>query len=267
MKFGICASFREVALLNTRPFDFLEENIQRFLVPEQPQAVFDDLLREARRLSLSPEVANTFFPSDLFLIDTATRRRDAPRLERYVKTTLQRAEQAGIQVLVFGSGLARACPEGYDPQAALRQLGDALATWCDWARGYGVTIALEPLRYEETNMLNTVEECGTFLSGLSGRGAQLIVDLYHMACNREAPESMLPWTSLLSHVHVAQQAGRAAPTADGEDFRSAFAVLKRAGYDRRISIECHWRDLACEVDSALSVLREQWQSSTMGSSE
>ena len=44
MKFGICASYKEVAALQARPFDYLEENVQRFLVPEQTQEHFEGIL-------------------------------------------------------------------------------------------------------------------------------------------------------------------------------------------------------------------------------
>jgi hypothetical protein len=40
MRFGICAPYREVATLETYPFDYLEENVQRFLIPKRPQSVW-----------------------------------------------------------------------------------------------------------------------------------------------------------------------------------------------------------------------------------
>ena len=57
---------------------------------------------------------------------------------------------------------------------------------------------------------------------------------------------------------LSQLQGRAAPGQHGEDFRPYFSVLHRAGYDQRIVIECHWHNIAAEVDTALAVLREQW---------
>src|SRR3954447_3105378 len=64
MRFGVCASFQEVATLETMPFDFLEENVQQFLIPERPQADFEALLREARRLPVPIETAYAFLPGD-----------------------------------------------------------------------------------------------------------------------------------------------------------------------------------------------------------
>jgi sugar phosphate isomerase/epimerase len=265
MRFGINVPFQEVAKLATLPFDYLEENVQRFLVPEKPQEHFEQLWQAARALPVPIEAANSLLPSDLFLVATPTRQVDTERLERYIKTALQRAEQVGMSILVFGSGGARACPEGYDVADAVQQIGDHLATWSTWARDYGVQIVLEPLRYEEANTLNTVAEGGALVSQHIASGARLLADIYHMLCNSEAPETLLPWASLLSHVHVAEQKGRTAPGRHGEDFRPYFAALKRCGYDQRMSIECNWHDLPEEVDLAIRVLREQWEQASVGS--
>ncbi len=258
MRFGICAPFREVTTLTSIPFDYLEENVQRFLAPEQSQTYFEEQLQVARTLPVPIEAANSLLPSDLVLVATSTRQVDTVRLERYIKTALQRAERAGIRVIVFGSGTARACPAGYDHDDAVRQIGEHLATWSEWARNHGVQIVLEPLRYEETNTLNTIAEGGALVSQHTASGARLLADVYHMLCNCEAPETLSPWVSLLSHVHVAEQQGRTAPGQHGEDFRPYFSALHRGGYDQRISIECNWHDLISEVDLALAVLREQW---------
>jgi sugar phosphate isomerase/epimerase len=114
------------------------------------------------------------------------------------------------------------------------------------------------LRYEETNTLNTVAEAGALIARINKPCARLLADIYHMACNNESPEELLLWASLLSHVHVAEKQERAAPGRYGEDFRPYFSALHQAGYDRRISIECSWQNLAAEVSPAIETLRRQW---------
>lgn len=260
MRFGICASFRDILPLNTITFDYLEENVQRFLVPEQPQTHFEALLTEARALPIPIETANVLIHSNLPLVTTPTQRTDTVRLERYIKTVLQRAERVGIRAIVFGSGGARACPPGFDHHDAVQQIGNHLATWSAWARDYGVQFVLEPLRYEETNILNTVAESGALVSQLAPSGARLLIDTYHMACNQEAPATMSPYLPLLAHVHVAEKQDRAAPGTHGEDLRPYFSVLRQGGYDQRISIECNWHDFPSQVNQAIAALKGQWQS-------
>lgn len=263
MKFGVCASFQDILLLPNITFDYLEENVQRFLVPEQPQADFEHLLTRARSLPIPIETANVLIPSHLPLIATPTQQVDTGRLNRYMQTVLRRAEQVGIHVIVFGSGGPRACPPGYNHQDAIQQVGQHLATWSEWARNHGVQFVLEPLRYEETNILNTVAESGALITQLASPGAKLLIDTYHMACNREAPETIVPYLSLITHVHVAEQQERAAPGRHGEDLRPYFSVLHQGGYNQRISIECNWRDFSSEVNQAIAVLREQWATAAL----
>jgi sugar phosphate isomerase/epimerase len=261
MRFGICAPLRQVVQLKEFPFDYLEEGVQRFLLPERPQQEFVALWHEAQNLPVPIEAVNALLPADLVLIATPTQQVDTPRLERYVKTTLQRAEQAGISMLVFGSGKARSCPPDYDRADALRQLSDHFARWSNWADQYHVRLVLEPLNYGESNMLNTVAESGAWLSHIPQAGASLLADLYHMRLNREAPDTLMPWVAHLSHVHLAEVEGRAAPGQHGDDFRPYFRVLRKGGYDQRITIECHWHDLAAEVGPALAILHRQWAES------
>ncbi|GCE12915.1 sugar phosphate isomerase/epimerase family protein [Tengunoibacter tsumagoiensis] len=262
MRFGICARFQHVAALQAYPFDYLEEAVQRFLVPEQPEEDFEDLLREARRLPVPIEAANSLLPARLALVETPTQSIDRPRIQRYMQTTLQRAEQAGIRLLVFGSGGARHCPPDYALKDAVQQIGEHLATWSEWAKQHGIEIVLEPLQYAETNTLNTVAEGGELVASIEHSGARLLADTYHMAANKEDPESLFTWGSLLSHVHVAELEDRAAPGHHGDDFRPYFSALQRAGYDQRISIECKWQDLSQEVPTAIAILREHWATST-----
>jgi sugar phosphate isomerase/epimerase len=115
------------------------------------------------------------------------------------------------------------------------------------------------LRYEETNILNTVADGGALVASVAESGARLLADTYHMACNHEAPETISPYLPLIAHVHVAEQQDRAAPGHHGEDLRPYFAVLRRGGYDQRISIECNWHDFPAQVNQAVSVLKEQWE--------
>jgi sugar phosphate isomerase/epimerase len=263
MRFGICVSYQQAAALDLITFDYLEESVQRFLIPERPRDEFEERLREARALPVPVETANVLLPADLKLVATPSQHVDQGRIERYIKTALQRAEQTGITVIVFGSGVARAYPPDGDRELAERQIGEHLARWGAWAQEHGVTFALEPLRYDETNILNTVAESGELIKRIDSSGARLLADTYHMACNGEPPGSLAALAPLLAHVHVAERQERAALGTHGEDLRPYFTALQNGGYDARISIECHWNDFDVEAAPAVAALRAQWQSAAM----
>ncbi|HZU02234.1 MAG TPA: sugar phosphate isomerase/epimerase family protein [Ktedonobacteraceae bacterium] len=266
MKFGICTyctSIQEIAQALSPSLleyvKYVEVGVKTFLVPEQPQEAFDAQVREARLLPVPVEAANGLFPNNLKLIATPTQPIDQARIEHYVRTTLRRAEQAGIKIIVFGSGAARRCPADYDKTAALQQIAEHLERWSRWAREHGITIVLEPLSVQESNMLNTVAESGALVARISNSGARLLADTYHIGCNGEDPQTMIPHGSLLAHIHVAEVQGRRAPGSSGEDMRPTFSVLHHVGYNQRISIECCWQHLATQLPLAVTTLREQWE--------
>src|SRR5260370_22925727 len=138
MRFGICAPYREVAALETCPFDYLEENVQRFLLPERPQEEFEEFWQEARQLPVPIEVGNSLLLAEMRLVATPTQSVDTQRLERYMKTALQRAEQVGIRIIVFRSGWARVCPPDYSHTDALQQIEAHFSQASEWSQTNGV---------------------------------------------------------------------------------------------------------------------------------
>src|SRR5437763_13818944 len=82
MKFGICAPYNEVAKLETYPFDYLEENVQRFLLPERPQEDFEEAWRKARTLPMPIEAANSLSPAGMTFVTTPAQPVDTERVDR-----------------------------------------------------------------------------------------------------------------------------------------------------------------------------------------
>ncbi len=263
MRLGACVSVHVAVTCPGLPLDFVEENVQRFLCPERSDAEFESNLARAQQLPIQVEAANAMFPSDLRLVAGPGLPIDGTRVQRYARTAIERAGRAGILVIVFGSGAARARPDGVSREEALAQLGEHLAAWSVWAEDAGIVLALEPLRCEETNIVNTIGEGGRLVQSVARPGVGLLVDLYHAACNGEAPESVLPFPSILSHVHVAEMRDRSAPGRYGEDFRPWLSVLHKMGYDGRISLECAWQDFATEAGPAIAALRAQWNEAAL----
>jgi len=218
MRIGVCTSFGHAAVVQRAGADYIEENVQRFLCPERPREEFLLQLSGAADAPLAIEAANALLPPDMKLVGMPGRQPDRSRIERYVRTALERAAEASIGLVVFGSGAARECPAGCDPGEAVPQIGEYLATWSAWAQACGIRIALEPLRYGETNTLNMLAEGGALVSSIAHSGATLLADIYHMACNGEGPDCLMPWSAVLSHVHVAERQDRSAPGRYGEDF-------------------------------------------------
>jgi sugar phosphate isomerase/epimerase len=69
---------------------------------------------------------------------------DAARIARYAETAFRRASEAGVEIVVFGSGGARTAPEGYPKKKAIEDFVIALRKVGALAEGHGVSVVVEP---------------------------------------------------------------------------------------------------------------------------
>ncbi len=167
---------------------------------------------------------------------------------------MARLQRLGVAVLVFGSGAARSVPDGFDRQTALSQLETALRLAAETGARHRVTVALEPLRAAETNLLNRVAETADFLREHDCGPARLVADLYHMREEGEPASVLQSCADLLVHAHVAGPERRP-PRAEDADVDEFLSALRAAGYAGSLSLECRWEDFAKEAHDAVLRLR------------
>lgn len=262
MRFGVCISPLDDNTLTTLAdagFDFVEGHVQRHLVPEESDEAFDTALKAIEKIPLPMEAACCFFPGDLKLVGPEV---DTARVDRYVRTACQRAECVGIRTLVIGSGGARTAPEGFDGKAALDQLAGHFVRWGPIAQAFGVMLAIEPLRHDDTNVVNTLIEGADLVDRTGHKHVQLLADSWHMNEVDEPAAHIEVVGRRLAHVHVAEAPERTPPGEKygTEEFREFFAELKKAAYNGRISIEARWSDTpADQLRIALSTLKEAFE--------
>ena len=119
MKLGVCADPKYGPALADVGFEFLELHVQNHLKTLEDEDAF---LAERARIQGEPIpalAANCFVPGSLKITGPDV---DMGKLEQYVEVALSRAERAGIETVVFGSGGARRIPEGTDRGEAWQQL-------------------------------------------------------------------------------------------------------------------------------------------------
>jgi hypothetical protein len=83
---------------------------------------------------------------------------DVSRPAEHVERTVGRLSALGVETLVFGSGKARQVPEGFSREEALSQLVAFGRLAAEAASRTGIVVVLEPLRRQETNIINTARE-------------------------------------------------------------------------------------------------------------
>jgi sugar phosphate isomerase/epimerase len=253
-KIGISTSIANNAILAAAGYSFVEENARGFLVPAEPDAVFEQKLALLKTSKLPLEACNSFLPGNLKCVGTAPLHED---ILKFGEISFKRAQLAGVKTIVFGSGGARAIPEGFSREEAKQQFISLCSQLAPAAKKYDVVISLEPLNTKECNFINSVAEGGDIVQAVNHENFRLLADIYHMLMENESPSNITKYGHLLYHTHIAELTGRSAPGVNNEDFRPYFKALKEVKYEGRMAIECSWKNLEEQASNALLFMRKQ----------
>ncbi|MDR2765502.1 MAG: sugar phosphate isomerase/epimerase [Tannerella sp.] len=253
-RIGICTSMQDASILQKAGCSYVEIAIHRFFVPDQPDAAFAPNREEAAACVLPVVAGNNFFPGSFRLTGPDF---DLEKTLSYIEVAMRRARQTGTQIFVLGSGGARRIPEGFDRATAVAQFTELCRRIALLGEKYRVTVVLEPLRKEETNLINTVREGMEIVRAVDHPNLQVLADFYHMACVGEDAQAIVEAGASLHHCHIAEKTGRAAPGVHGDDFTPYFKALKQINYRGRLSIECNWTQFEEQAESAVAEVKRQ----------
>jgi D-psicose/D-tagatose/L-ribulose 3-epimerase len=210
-----------------------------------------------KQVGLPVPVTNLFLPAALKVTGPQT---DRHQQMAYVKKAFARLARLGTEIVVFGSGGARRVPEGFPKEDAFKQLVEFGKRIAPKARAHGLTIAIEPLRREETNIINSAAEGLELIKAIDDPNFQLMVDFYHLASEKEDPEIVVRAREHIRHLHMANPQGRVFPLEwDEYDYAPFFATLRKIGYAKRISVEASAKDFPSEAPKAIALLRRAFE--------
>jgi sugar phosphate isomerase/epimerase len=253
-RIGISTDITNSAILAAAGYSFVEENVRGFLVPADPDSVFESKLALLKNSKLPLEACNSFLPGDLKCVGPAPSHEE---ILRFGETAFRRAQLAGIKTIVFGSGAARTIPVGFPMSEAKNQFITLCKQLAPVAKKYNVVISLEPLNTKECNFINSVAEGGEIVKAVNHENFRLLADIYHMLMENESPSNINKYGDLLYHTHIAEKIGRSAPGVNNADFTPYFKALKEVKYEGRMAIECTWKNLEEQASTALKAMRKQ----------
>lgn len=251
---GVCTNFSNAGMLAQHGYTFIEESVGQFLVPDKSEEEFNVILEKAKKSPLPVKALNNFIPGSLKSVGP-----DAvhPEILEYMETAFRRAQKAGVEYIVFGSGGSRRIPDGFPRDEARNQFVSLCKSMAPIAAKYNVIVVLEPLNKKECNFINSVSEGGEIVKEVNHTNVQLLADIYHMLMDNESPESIVKYGDLIKHTHIAEKEDRAAPGTHNENFQPYFDALKKIGYQGKISVECRWKDLKLQTATAIESIRKQ----------
>ena len=231
--------------------DFFEFGVG-MLCPESPRSLFEEFKNLVSDYSLRADCFNSFIPADLKVTGPDV---DKARLDNYLAAATERAAELSGEIIVFGSGGARRVPEGFSRTRAHDQILEFLETAANYAGKHGLVIAIEHLNRAETNMITSIAEAVQFADELGKPEVQVLVDFYHQMLEGEAFDAIVRAGERIVHVHVADT-DRLYPGSGRYDYRRFARTLADAGYNKRVSVECNFRDFDREVPQSIQFLQK-----------
>lgn len=216
MRFGVCMPIEQAEFIAKLGFDYLE--VSAAGLAEMTEAQFADFLQKNEAAPIHAEAANCMFPGSIKLTGDNV---DFEAIQTYVNHAIGRLAQAGIKIGVFGSGGSRRVPENFPREKAWEQLKTVAKILGDAGEKYGVTIALEPLRHEETNIFTMQPEALKFVKEVNHPHFKLLCDYYHLISENGTPEMVEQCGDILAHTHIANPVGRVPMTPqDTADYKA-----------------------------------------------
>jgi len=252
---GYCTPLANLEAAKAAGFDYVELSTSE--IAGLSDADFDRALNRIRQVGLPVPASNLFLPATLKVTGPAI---DRDQQLAYVRKAFARLQQIGITVVVFGSGGARLVPDGFSKEQAFQQLVEFGRRIAPEARAHGITVAVEPLRPQETNIINSAAEGLDLVNAINDPNFQLMVDFYHLASVKEDPAIILRARDHIRHLHMANPEGRIFPRTPTEyDYQPFFAALRTLGYSGRISVEASTKDLPGDAPPAIALLRSAFR--------
>jgi sugar phosphate isomerase/epimerase len=233
IKVGVCTS--DSAAAAKYGFDYIEPSAATIA------AMSDDEFRDYAAEVLASPIRCEAFNGLIRRADLKVVGEDVSlsALEDYLEPCIARCRRLGASVVVWGSAGSRNVPQNFSRDRAWQQIATFLRIAGDSARHHGLTIAIEPLRHQESNILNTGAEALKMVRLVNHPNVRMIIDYYHLRAENEDPRIIETARREIVHLHFANPNGRLWPHELGEDdqYVAFFQYLKKIGFSGGISIE------------------------------
>ena len=268
--FGACRPLSDTALMKSIGYDFVERSFGEMFVPDKGEEAWKHQKEAIVSAALPLRSCNGFLPGRFRV--TGENADWAPILE-YAEVGCRRADEVGLKTMVFGSGGARNVPvtyhaggkidypKGFDVERGRDQYAEFCAVLAKRIAGCRVTVVIEPLRPNETDIIHYVWQGLQIVEEVGSPRIQQLADIFHMMMGREPAESIVKAGDRLRHCHIADWKTRLFPGQDPAQthrLKPYFDALKEIGYSGGVSCECGWGekgDLAKNLETALKTMK------------
>ncbi len=233
VEIGVCGSVDDFVKAERYGFDYFEPSAAAVSALSEP--AFADFEKRVSNSKLRCECFNSFIRA----LQVVGPKVDRDALTAYMNSTLDRCRALGGTIIVWGSAGSRNVPEGYSRDQAWQQIKTFLGMAGDLAKSRKIVIAIEPLRKQESNIINSGAEALRLVREVNHPNVKMIIDYYHLRQENEDPEIMVRARDAIVHLHFANPNGRVWPKNPDEDpvYGRFFELVKKTGFRGGLSIE------------------------------
>lgn len=249
MEIGLCADWSKIKEVKEAGFDYIEFPLNKLGTMSDEE--FKEVKKELEEACLKMKSCSLLLPKTMMVIGSEF---DQIELDDYLTVAFSRMKELGGSVVVFGSGKSRRIPEGYNYQKAFKELVEVTNHIVKRGSEFGISIAIEPLNQDETNLINSLE-AGAALAGLTD--ASLLADSFHMSKEGENWD-IINKVSPLRHAHIATLDGRRYPLNLSDEVKGFIKALKDNNYQGNLSIEGKTEDIVKDGKTAIEVIKKAY---------
>lgn len=140
-------------------------------------------------------------------------------------------------VMVFGSPKQRSSTGGLSPAEAKKHFVEGLAGLADHAAQRGVTVLVEALSPDQTDVVTSLAEAAEIVHQINHPAIRTMFDTHNAVAETEPHDALVDrYFDLIRHVHVNEMDGRR-PGLGDYDFKPVLRVLQRRNYQGWVSLE------------------------------
>lgn len=155
----------------------------------------------------------------------------------YLKEIINFAADIGARKMIYGSPFSRNVGEGMTYGDARKLMKEGILSAMDLAAEKNVTLCIEPLPADCTDLFTTVESACAFVFDVDHPNFGLMVDCKAMSTEvRPIEKTIRLFGPYIKHVH-ANDANAQAPGFGRVDYAEILKALNDVGYDDVVSLE------------------------------
>lgn len=259
IKLGIVAPIERDSIIYAAGFSMIGEAVSKMLSPSLSEASFQRNIAKVKNARSTIYMCNILFQQQMKIAGPNV---NEPAVLNYVDSVFMRAQQAGIPVVILGSGTSRRIPNDYDAKKAQADFTVLCGKMAKLAQKHNVLLILESLETVETNFLLTLKSTAEVVRAVNNPNFKLNADIYHMMREGESPQSIVDAGDIIVHCEIAEKEKRTLPGVMGDDFKPYLRALKKINYKGPIFMEPGGRypvsDMALSVKYLTRQIDEVW---------